>query len=64
MRTKAGPNAPSPKLAEASKLRGEGSYSSIARMRARATGAEGKKIRALLEATYFAGPRKAGVPED
>jgi adenylate cyclase len=50
-------------LAEARRLRGEGSYSSIARI-----GAMGylgvPKIRALYETTYFAGLRKAGVPEE
>jgi adenylate cyclase len=49
-------------LAEARRLRGEGSYSSIAHMRAGYWGVP--KIRALFEATYFAGLRKAGVPED
>ena len=49
-------------VAEARRLRGEGSYSSIARIR---TGYWGvPKIRALVEATYFAGLRKAGVPEE
>jgi adenylate cyclase len=51
------------KLAEARRLRGEGSYSSIARMRA--MGYLGvPKTHALFEATYFAGLRKAGVPEE
>jgi adenylate cyclase len=50
-------------LAEARRLRGEGSYSSIARLRA--TGEYTvRNIRALFEATYFAGLRKAGVPEE
>jgi len=50
-------------LAEARKLRGEGSYSSIARPKA--SGQFGvPKTRALFEATYFAGLRKAGVPEE
>jgi adenylate cyclase len=50
-------------LAEARGLRGEGSFSSIARLRA--VGHYGvPKIRALFEATYFAGLRKAGVPEE
>ena len=50
-------------LAEARRLRGEGSYSSIARLK---TGGQFgvPKIRALFEATYFAGLRKAGVPEE
>jgi adenylate cyclase len=50
-------------LAEARRLRGEGSYSSIARLKA--GGQFGvPKTRALFEATYFAGLRKAGVPEE
>jgi tetratricopeptide (TPR) repeat protein len=50
-------------IAEARKLRGEGSYSSIARIRA--NGYWGvPKIRALHEATYFTGLRKAGMPEE
>jgi adenylate cyclase len=49
-------------LAEARRLAGEGSFSSIARMRARYWGVP--KIRALWEATYFAGLRKAGMPEE
>jgi TolB-like protein/class 3 adenylate cyclase/Flp pilus assembly protein TadD len=50
-------------LAEARRLRGEGSYSSIARIKA--AGDYGvPKIRALFEATYFVGLRKAGVPEE
>ena len=50
-------------LAEARRLRGEGSYSSVARMLARGTWGV-PKIRALFETTYFAGLRKAGVPEE
>jgi class 3 adenylate cyclase/TolB-like protein len=50
-------------LAEARRLRGEGSYSSIARMLARGNWGV-PKIRALFEATYFFGLRKAGVPEE
>ena len=50
-------------LAEARRLRGEGSYPSIARTVA--TGYWGvAKVRALFEATYLAGLRKAGVPEE
>jgi len=52
-------------LAEARRLRGEGSFSSIAKMKAggfwRSLSA---KTRALYEATYFAGLRKAGMPEE
>jgi len=50
-------------LAEARRLGGEGSFSSIARLRSGGLGAE-PKIRTLVGATYFAGLRKAGVPEE
>jgi adenylate cyclase len=50
-------------LVEARPLDGEGSYSSVARLRA-AVRYEADAIRALCEATYFAGLRKAGVPEE
>jgi len=50
-------------LAQAKRLSGDGRYSSIARLKA--TGYFGvPKIRALHEATYFAGLRLAGVPEE
>jgi hypothetical protein len=50
-------------LAEARRLSGEGSFPSIARLAG--TGYFGvPKIRALFEATYFAGLRKAGMPEE
>jgi TolB-like protein/class 3 adenylate cyclase/Flp pilus assembly protein TadD len=49
-------------LAEARRLSGPGSYASIARLRALLVGVP--KIRALFEDTYFAGLRKAGVPEE
>jgi predicted Zn-dependent protease len=51
-------------LAEARRLEGGNDvYSSIARMRA--IGYWGvPKVRALFEATFFAGLRKAGVPEE
>jgi len=49
-------------LAEARKLSGDDRYSSIARLKARHWGVP--KIRALYEATYFAGLRKAGMPEE
>ncbi len=49
-------------LAEARRLGGQGSYSSIAHLRT--VGYWGvPKIRALFEATYFAGLRNAGMPE-
>jgi adenylate cyclase len=50
-------------LAEARRLWGEGSYSSIARMAAKGYWGV-PKIRALFEATDFVGLRKAGVPEE
>jgi adenylate cyclase len=50
-------------LAEARRLSGDDRYSSIARLKA--VGYFGvPKIRALFEATYFVGLRKAGVPEE
>jgi adenylate cyclase len=50
-------------LAEARRLAGNDRYSSIARLQA--IGYWGvPKIRALFEATYFAGLRKAGAPEE
>jgi TolB-like protein/DNA-binding winged helix-turn-helix (wHTH) protein/Tfp pilus assembly protein PilF len=54
-------------LAEARRLSGDGRYSSIARAKADGpiAGYWGvPKIRALVETTYFAGLRKAGVPEE
>ena len=50
-------------LAEARRLGGVGSWSSIARLRA-ATRYETPEIRALVEATHYAGLRKAAVPEE
>jgi adenylate cyclase len=50
-------------LAETRRLAGEGSFSSIARLKAsRSWGVP--KTRAMYEATYFAGLRKAGMPEE
>jgi TolB-like protein len=50
-------------LAEARRLVADDRYSSIARLKA--VGSYGvPKIRALFEATYFAGLRKAGMPEE
>jgi len=50
-------------LAEARRLIADDRYSSIARLRA--VGSWGvPKVRALVETTYFAGLRKAGVPEE
>jgi adenylate cyclase len=50
-------------LAEARKLSSDDRYSSLARLRDVRFDAF-QKIRALLEATYFAGLRKAGMPEE
>jgi adenylate cyclase len=50
-------------LAEARRLSGDDRYSSIARLKAVEYFAA-PKVRALFEATYFAGLRKAGVPEE
>jgi hypothetical protein len=50
-------------LAEALRLARDGRFSSIARLKAvRYFGVP--KIHALYEATYFAGLRKAGMPEE
>ncbi|HZC45927.1 MAG TPA: tetratricopeptide repeat protein [Candidatus Acidoferrum sp.] len=50
-------------LAEARRLSADGRYASVARLRAsQYLGVP--KIRALFEATYFAGLRKAGMPEE
>jgi hypothetical protein len=50
-------------LAEARSQSGDNRYSSIARLRA--LGYWGvPKIRSLIESTFFAGLRKAGMPED
>jgi predicted Zn-dependent protease len=50
-------------LAEARRLSGDGRFASTARLQAaRSWGVP--KIRALYEATYFAGLRKAGMPEE
>lgn len=51
-------------LAEARRLGGDGFLPRIARVRANSTVTEGPAIRALTEATYYAGLRKAGVPEE
>jgi adenylate cyclase len=50
-------------LAEARRLNSDGRYSSIARLKA--AGYFGvPKVRALFETTFFAGLRKAGMPEE
>ena len=55
-------------LAEAQRLSIAGRYSSLARLRAAGLDGSGfwgtPKTRALFEATYFAGLRKAGMPEE
>jgi predicted Zn-dependent protease len=50
-------------LVEARRLAGEGSFSSLARLKAAQPWGV-PKIRALFEATLFAGLRKAGMPEE
>jgi len=50
-------------LAEARRLSLDGPYSSIVRLQATAYHGV-PKIRALYETTYFAGLRKAGMPEE
>jgi predicted Zn-dependent protease len=50
-------------LAEAFRRVGDDRYSSIARLRAVDSWGV-PKVRALVEATYFAGLRSAGMPED
>jgi tetratricopeptide (TPR) repeat protein len=50
-------------LAEARRLNSDGRYSSIARLKALGP-YDLPKIRALSEATFFAGLRKAGMPEE
>jgi tetratricopeptide (TPR) repeat protein len=49
-------------LAEARRLRSDDRFSSLARLKAGYFGVP--KIRALYEATYFAGLRKTGMPEE
>jgi len=58
----------SAEFAEARRLAADNRYSSFARLRAVGFTGSGywgvPKIRALHEATYFAGLRKAGLPEE
>jgi len=49
-------------LAEARRLAGGDSFSTVARLQV--TYSDRPKIRALVEATYFAGLHKAGIPEN
>jgi hypothetical protein len=52
-------------LAEARRLSNDGRFSSIASLRAVGVfGGLETQIRALMEATYFAGLRLAGMPEE
>ena len=51
-------------LAEARRLGGDGFLPSIARVKATSDITDGPAIRALSEATYIEGLRKAGVPEE
>ena len=52
-------------LAEGRGLSSDDRFSSLARLRAvEDLGGLVPKVRALLEATYFAGLRKAGMPEE
>ena len=57
------PDRAAAELAEARKLFGDDRFSSIARLRTTENWRV-QKIRALVEATYLAGLRKAGVPEE
>ena len=50
-------------LAETWRLSPDGRYSSIAGLKA-SEYFESREVEALVEATYFAGLRKAGVPEE
>jgi len=66
---KSEPERAAAELAEARRLSGDDRYSSVARLKA--AGYAGShdywgvpKVRALFEATYFAGLRKAGMPEE
>jgi len=51
-------------LAEARRLASDDRYSTIARWRAVGLGPERPRMRALVEATFLAGLRKAGMPEE
>jgi hypothetical protein len=62
MRSKGETEGAATELAEARRLRGGKGYSSIAKMKAGGNFGV-PEIRALYEATYLAGLRKAGMPE-
>jgi len=51
-------------LEEARRLAGQGYFSTIAKMKARSSTSEPRAIRDYFEATYFAGLRKAGMPDE
>jgi adenylate cyclase len=51
-------------LAEARRLSLDGRFSSISRVRAASFNFGVPKVRALFESTYYAGLRKAGIPEE
>ena len=51
-------------LAEARRLSGGDLFSSIAHLKARGWPSWAPKTRALFEATYLVGLRKAGMPEE
>jgi predicted Zn-dependent protease len=56
-------NRAAPELAEARRLSRDGRYSSMSRLKE--VGYFGvPEVRAMVEATYFAGLRKAGMPEE
>jgi hypothetical protein len=57
------PDLAAAELAEARRLFGDNRFSSVARLRTIENWGV-PKIRALVEATYFAGLRKAGMPEE
>jgi len=58
------PERAAAELAEARRLAGERPFSSIAQLKATSRVWEVPQVQALAEATYFAGLRKAGVPEE
>jgi len=62
MRSAGTASALPPELAEARRLSPDDRYSSLARLRTVYYGSP--KHNALREATYFAGLRKAGMPEE
>jgi tetratricopeptide (TPR) repeat protein len=51
-------------LAQARTLSGDGRYSSVRQLKAAAKDMDAPAFRSLFETTYFAGLRKAGMPEE